>query len=345
MSSDTFNSSNVSCEGLFDSKQLQILGITQAVASLVSICSCVFILFIMLIFKKYLYRTQRLIIYLTVSVMLVCTSFVVRGFGYSLINNTAFCAGVAFVGQYSGGCILGSVTCIIINIFVLAVLKKENWNLEPLYVLGIFVIPATIDWLPFISNAYGPTREWCWIRNLNFDTCDIFVYGLVLQYVLWFVPSISVCVIGGIVYIVSLVSIERRKRAYKALVDPGALHLQTAAINEIRQYRWYPLLYLIVNLIVFSVRIASEADSGVDTFPLWVLSGIIQGLQGGFIAVLFSIDKDTRKRLTWANIKNSIKYNVLRVEDTVEYPAQDIEDSQSLTDSYRKVTESLKLGD
>lgn len=345
MSSDTFNSSNVSCEGLFDSKQLQILGITQAVASLVSICSCVFILFIMLIFKKYLYRTQRLIIYLTVSVMLVCTSFVVRGFGYSLINNTAFCAGVGFVGQYSGGCILGSVTCIIINIFVLAVLKKENWNLEPLYVLGIFVIPATIDWLPFISNAYGPTREWCWIRNLNFDTCDIFVYGLVLQYVLWFVPSISVCVIGGIVYIVSLVSIERRKRAYKALVDPGALHLQTAAINEIRQYRWYPLLYLIVNLIVFSVRIASEADSGVDTFPLWVLSGIIQGLQGGFIAVLFSLDKDTRKRLTWANIKNSIKYNVLRVEDTVEYPAQDIEDSQSLTDSYRKVTESLKLGD
>ena len=137
MSNSTLNSTNVSCEGLFDSKQLQILGITQAVASLLSICSCAFILFIMLIFKKYLYRTQRLLIYLTVSVMLVCTSFVIRGFGYSLINNTVFCAAVAFAGQYSGGCILGSVTCIIINIFVLAVLKKENWNLEPLYVLGI----------------------------------------------------------------------------------------------------------------------------------------------------------------------------------------------------------------
>uniref|UniRef100_A0A1X7UPJ4 G-protein coupled receptors family 2 profile 2 domain-containing protein n=1 Tax=Amphimedon queenslandica TaxID=400682 RepID=A0A1X7UPJ4_AMPQE len=339
MSNDTFNSSNVSCEGLFDSKQLQILGITQAVASLVSLCSCVFILFIMLIFKKYLYRTQRLLIYLTISIMLVCTSFVIRGFGYSLINNTAFCAGVGFAGQYSGGCVLGSMTCIIIHLFVLAVLKKENWNLEPLYVLGIFVVPATIDWLPFISNAYGPTREWCWIRNLNFDTCDIFVYGLVLQYVLWFVPSISVCVIGGIVYIISLVSLKRQKNAYKALVDPGAIHLQTAAIDEIRQYRWYPLLYLIINLIVFSVRIASEADSGVDMFPLWILSGIIQGLQGGFIAVMFSIDKDTRKRLTWANIKSSFKYNVLRVEDTVEYPAQNINvgGSHSLTDSYRKL--------
>ena len=148
-------------------------------------------------------------------------------------------------------------------------------------------------------------------------------------------------------YIVSLVSIERQKRAYKGLVEPGSIQLQTAAINEIRQYRWYPLVYFIVNLIPFSTRIASEADNGIDTFPLWILSGIIQGLQGGFVAVLFSIDKDTRKRLTWANIKNSIKYNVLRVEDTVEYPAEDIDadDGHSLTDSYRKVNESLKLED
>ena len=129
--------------------------------------------------NKYSYQAQRLLLYLTTAIMLVCISFVVREFGYSLIHNTKFCMAVAFISQYSGGCILGAVICIISNIFVLAVLKKDKWNLEPLYIVSIFVITAAIDWLLFISSAYGPTRSWCWIRNLNLDTCDTFVYRLV----------------------------------------------------------------------------------------------------------------------------------------------------------------------
>lgn len=66
-----------------------------------------------------------------------------------------------------------------------------------------------------------------------------------------------------------------------------------------------------------------------------MVSGIIQGLQGGFIAILFSLDKDTRKRLSWANIKNGIKYNILKFEDTVEYPAHsEDEDEHRLTDNF-----------
>ena len=148
----------------------------------------------MSIFNKYPYQAQRLLLYLATAVMLVCISFVVRGFGYSLIHNRKLCMAVAFISQYSGGCILGAVICIISNIFVLAVLKKDKWNLEPLYMVSIFVIPAAIDWLPFISSAYGPTHSWSWIRNLNLDTCNTFVYGLVLQYTLWYVPSIIYCV-------------------------------------------------------------------------------------------------------------------------------------------------------
>ena len=186
---------------------------------------CAFIFFMMFIFNKYSYQAQRLLLYLTTAVMLLCISFVVRGFGYSLIHNTKFCMAVAFISQYSGGCILGAVICIISNIFVLAVLKKDKWNLEPLYIVSIFVIPAAIDWLPFISSAYGPTRSWCWIRNLNLDTCDTFVYGLVLQYTLWYVPSITVCTVGGIVYLVSLFSIKKQKRSYTAVVEPMSQQL------------------------------------------------------------------------------------------------------------------------
>ena len=86
-----------------------------------------------------------------------------------------------------------------------------------------------------------------------------------------YVPSITVCTVGGIVYLVSLFSIKRRKRSYTAVVEPMSQQLQTAAINEIRQYRWYPPLYLAINLIPLATRIVGEADNGANVFPLWVV--------------------------------------------------------------------------
>ena len=314
------NTSN--CSFLFDNEQLLILGLTQGITAIISSIGCLFVFFVMVIFKKYIYPAQRLLIYLTISVFLVSISFIIRGFGYSLIRNTQFCEATAFIGQYGGGCILASVTCIIIDIFVKSVLNK-TWELEPLYVISIFGIPAVLDWLPFINNTYGPTRGWCWIRDTNYDmSCSPHIYGVVLQYVLWFIPSYTVTLMGGIAYIISLISLKRRNRTYTAILDPKRLQLQKAAITEIKHYQWYPLMYLIVNLIPLLMRLINDINPDVYIFPLWVISGAVQGLQGGFVTVLFSIDSDTRKRLKWSHLKSGFKYNVMNFDDTVEYPVQ-----------------------
>lgn len=310
-----------------------ILGITQAVAAILSCLGCLFIFFVMIIFKKYVYPGQRLLIYLTLSVFLVSLSFIIRGFGYSLIDNTTFCVAVAFIGQYAGGCILASVASIIADIFILAVLKK-NWKLEPAYVVSIFVMPALFDWLPFIYETYGPTRGWCWIRDRNADRdCSVHMYGLVLQYVLWFVPSYFVSLIGGLIYIISLVALRRKE--YTAMLEPERLQLQKAAISEIQHYKWYPLMFLIINTIPLLTRIISDANPSINIFPLWLVSAAVQGLQGGFVTVLFSIDSDTRKRLKWSHFKNGFKYNIMNFEDTVEYPAITGKDDSDFTDSLR----------
>ena len=327
------NNTSSNCTPLFDERQLMILGVTQGVAACFSCIGCFFIFFIMLIFKKYVYSTQRLFLYLTISVLLVSISFIIRGYGYNLIDNTVFCEVIAFYSQYSGGCILAAVSCIVINIFVCAVLRKEHWNLEPMFVIIIFIVPALLDWVPFISHTYGPTKTWCWIRNQDLATCKPHLFGIAMQYVLWFIPLYSITIIGGILYIISLVAISRWKSSYTAMVEPQRLMLQKSAIEEIKPYQWYPLLYIIVNIVPLVARILNDINPNLDIFFLWVIAALIQGLQGGFVTIVFSLDPETRRRLKWKELKTGFKYNILNLEDTLEYPIITAESDSKLTDS------------
>ena len=170
------------CSGaLFTEHQLMILGITQATCSFVSCLGCCFIFFIMIIFKKYVYPSQRLIIYLAMAVLLLSITYIIRGVGYQYTTQSPFCEGVAFASMYSGACILTAVVCIIIDMFNRSeILCKELLKLEKLYVPAIFIAPLLLDWIPFVNQSYGPTKTWCWIRSINFETCDTYVFGITL---------------------------------------------------------------------------------------------------------------------------------------------------------------------
>ena len=301
-----------------------ILGITQAVVGFISIIGCSFIFCIMLIFKKYVFQSQRLILYLTVAIFLSSISYVVRGMGYRHIHNKAFCSGNAFFSQYTAACILTSVACLVIELLIRSfILKTDKWrNLEKFYVPVIFVLPAVFDWIPFINDAYGPTKSGCWIRSEDPQTCDTFLFGIVLQYILWYVPLYSTLVIGCVLYVMVIVTISKRNNSYTALIEPQRQAEYEQALKEIKQFRWYPVILVLINIIPLTTRVITDInpDWNLYLFPLWVISIVIQALQGGFIALIFALDPDTRKRLTFSQIKAAFIYNVMNFEDTVEYP-------------------------
>lgn len=174
---DPWNATTYSnCTGaLLTVHQLMIIGITQEICALVSCLGCCFIFFIMIIFKKYVYSSQRLIMYLTVAVLLLSISYIIRGLGYKyiILGLSPFCEGIGFFSMYSGACILIAVMCVTIDMFNRSeILCNEPLKLEKLYVPAIFIAPALLDWMPFINHAYGPTETWCWIRSLDLETCD-----------------------------------------------------------------------------------------------------------------------------------------------------------------------------
>ena len=322
MDANCTNHSNASSCLLFAESQLKILGITQAVVGLVSIVGCSFIFCIMLIFKKYVFRTQRLILYLTIAVFLSSISYIVRGMGYRHINNKAFCSGIAFYSQYTGACILMAVIFLIVELFIHTyILNTDKWrNLEKFYVLVIFVLPVVFDWIPFINDAYGPTKSWCWIRSEDLITCDTFVFGIVLQYILWYVPLYCTIIIGCVMYVMVIVTISKQNKGYTALIEPQRQVEYERSLKEIKQFRWYPVVLSLVNIIPLTARVITDVNPDWNLFTLWVIAAIIQALQGGFLALIFALDPDTRKRLTFSQIKAAFIHNVMNVEDTVEYP-------------------------
>lgn len=287
----------------------------------------------MVIFKKYECRPQRVIIYLIIAVFVLNIGYAVRGFRYNEIYEGSYCTLIAFLTQYGGGCVLLAVFCLVIDIFLNSgLLNPPNKNLDRIYILVIILGPLLVDWIPFINNAYGPTKTWCWIRNTDPDTCETFLFGLMLQFALWFGPVFVAILVGTILYVASYCNIKKQMRTTSVR---DSRHIEQDFLLEIKQYRWYPLLFIVFNGIPFIARIATDIRPNSEVvFIVWVIAGVIQGLQGSIIGVIFTFDAGTRKRLRIRSITSAIKQNILNHDKVHEYPVIVAESDSKYTTNY-----------
>lgn len=305
MMSTVFLHDNVTtnCTNVFTVQQLKILGITQVLAGGISLLGCISIALLIVILKKYKDSTQRLVLYLNITVILNSIGTIVRGGGYA-IENIVFCTGIASYTQFTSSCILASICCIIIELVLKAVRQKGAERYEWIYIILTFVVPLMVSLLPFIKNGYGYRAAWCWIRNTDETTCEKFVYGIILQYTLWYGPLYVLAVIGGLTYLFAFFKINKQLRKYKRNYTSNMEELKHKTIlEELAQFRWYPVIYLIINIAPLATSILDIINPNHAILPLWIVTAIIQGLQGLFIAAVFIINPSTRKSLKYRQLK------------------------------------------
>lgn len=320
---------NNSCSNFTD-KQLETLGLVQVGSGVISCLSCIFIFFIMLIHKKWIYHSQRLILYLTIAVLLNSGTHIARGLGYNMVHEGTYCLTVAFLDQLGDTFVLSAIGCLLAEITINGNFKKNTTKLEPVYVLTIFVVPILFGCIPFAFDAYGPTSVWCWIRAHNTSTCEFFSTGIILQYTLWYGPVFVVSLIGFIACAITLIVMHKQSREYSGVFNPDEVTKHKMRMKELKQYRWYPLVLLVINIPPLAARIVSDINSDFAIFPLWIVATLMQGLEGSCIAFIFAIDSETRKRLTWKHLKAGCLYNICRKSDASEYPAMTGNVSDSL---------------
>ena len=286
-------------------------------------------MFLIVLFKKWKFFSQRLVLYLAISVILESIATIIHRVDYN--NQTSafyihFCQFSAFVEQNTSWMELMAVVSITLYIFVCAVFRKRTDRLELVYLFFTFVFPILFNWIPFTVDAYGRAGAWCWIRNVDIHTCERIVGGQVLQFVLWYVPLYVILIILIFLYVAIFVKIHcYDPRQWKGNYKPDGEVYQRQMSKEIRSLLWYPFIYFMINLIPLINRIHGLTHPSNPSIALWIIHSLLFPIQGGFIALAFTLDPDTRKRLTPMHFRAAIKELCQKGGERVtEYPLEHV---------------------
>lgn len=297
------------CSDPFSSKTFSIVAALAAASGFVSFLASCFAVFVIILFRKWKFFSQRLVFYLAISTVLASFSVVIARTDYDnqpSASDNHFCKFAAFFSQVASWMVLNSFAFITISLFVRAFFNKNLDKFEIVLALLIFLFPLLLNWIPFIEDTYGRAGPWCWIRTKDAVTCDNHELGRILQIVLWYMPLYVTMFITLILYILVLIKLEYNRRKWTSTLDPQAQKNHEKALkNEVLSLLAYPVIFFASNVLLLIVRIHALVEPLNPEPALWFI-GALTPLSGGLVAIVIVFDKETRKNFKWANLKTAI---------------------------------------
>ncbi len=306
-----------------------IVALISASTATLSFIACGIVIFSMFALRKYHFFVQRLILYLCISALINSFSIMLRfqrstRFLPNDVDLHVLCIITAFIDQATAWAENIAISCITFNLLLTAVFNKDTDRFEPVYASLIFILPLLINWIPFIENTYGEAGAWCWISNTDQD-CNEIIFGNYARLFLWYVPSTTILIIVILVYLFIVIWVTRQRQNWVGKFDPETERKKANLQKEVLPLMFYPLGFLIINLFPLINRIHGFIYITEPSYPLWVLHAIFSPLQGGYIAVVYTLDKDTKRHLC-SRIKGLISNKEPEIS---EYPTY----SDQFTDS------------
>lgn len=330
---------------LYNNRDFVVVAIVNAAVAFISFLACTLAIFIIILFKKWQFFSQRLILYLIISSMLVSIATILHRVDYNEQDSTAsggFCAFSAFAGQVTAWYSLMAISAITVYLFIGAVWNKSTEKQEPLYIFFIFAFPLTFNWIPFIRQSYGRAGVWCWIRTLDYRDCSFFRFGQALQLVLYYIPLFTVLAILVTLYLIILCKLQINKRHWKGTVEQET-NQKDKMRSETLFLLAYPIIYIILSVPLILNRIQSWVVPTTPSFVLWYLSGICHPLIGLIFTLAFTLHADTRHRLRWSHIRAAFR-NYNSSKGVSEYVTGAVEDQVEFDSvSYKAITDKTSL--
>lgn len=345
MEDNSTNTSNDSCS-IFGERRYTNVAIINAILSGVSLLACLLSLFVILLFKKWKFFNQRLVLYLIISATLLSLAVVMHKTDYTSDydgNNRRFCIFTGFSSHLALWMIIDAITAVTLYVFFIGVFNVFTEKYEYAYVFFIFVFPFTHAWIPFIKDAYGRSGVWCWIRTVDPINCKPFKFGVVLQLVLFYVPFFLILAILVALYLITLCKLHRKSKHWKAGLETSQ-HVDKVLKAEVHNLLVYPVIFIILFLPLIANRILSWAEPGKPSLVLWYLSGICQPLVGIIFVLAFTLDADTRRRLNWAHLRAAFRnYHSKKVVSEYQLGEEEAVPYHKITD--RTVMEEIVIKD
>ena len=323
------NFSNESCADRYDKPAFYGLMYFRCGLSVISVLCILSMLVIIVLFKKYRFFTQRLIMYLAISTL---TYQVISAMDVTSIsaytNETAkkYCIFIGFATQIVIWWPVMATTVIVVDIFVRVTLKKDTDRLEILYILLIFVLSFLFNWIPFVDNGFGPAQYLCWIKDENLeDDCTPYNTGIILRAVLFILPYYILAGLMILFLILTAIFLRRWRKNYAGKFDPQALAMKKKMEREVYPVLYYPLIFIIsaIASLILTIynAVVGAADGEVGYIVISVILSLVFRLQGVFITLVFTFDPETRKKLNVMEIKAAVM-EFTKTGQGSEYPAK-----------------------
>ena len=283
---------------IFETTELKIQAALRSAVGLFSFVCCSSVVFIIILFKKYKFYTQRLILYLAIVTMIHAFSYVLTRVNYytpRLIDDP-YCYFSGVLNHYTAANGVLSIWCITLNLLTKTLCNRSTVKAEPIFVAVIIFLPALWLWVPIWLRAYGTAGAWCSIRSMNSD-CTPYKYRTWLRFGLWYIPLYILMFAIVVSLILAAVRISRGSRKWVGKWDPEIVVMRQTLKREILSLIWYPLIYLLLNTFSLIDQIHDAVNPMNPSAVLTYLRIFTSTLRGAFIALAFGLDRETRSRL------------------------------------------------
>ena len=303
---------NGSCSP-YDSSSYVVVAALSAGIAAISLVLLIAVVLILVLFKKHKFFSQRLILYLALSSILVNISIILHRVDYDNQTSefyTRFCQFGGYLDQVSNWMLLMSVCSIVVYVSLRILFKRNTEKFELAYVFSIFVFPLTFTWIPFVFNAYGRSGAWCWITSENRITCEPFFTGQVLQYVLWFVPLYFFLLVLLVVYAILLMHQCQKRRRIRRHKNVQAVLVRDSLVligeQDFKTLTVFPILYFLLNIFPLINRTYNNlTTSAGPSLVLWYLAALANPIMGSLVTLAYFMDPETRKRLNFKHIRGA----------------------------------------
>lgn len=311
----------------YNSQSYAVVAAVSSGLAFVSILLILLVIAIIILFKKWKFFSQRLILYLALSAILVNVGIILHRVDYENQTTTfyvKFCEFGGYLDQLSNWMLLISISAIIFYSSCTLFFDKRTEKYEMVYVFFIFIFPFLFTWIPFIKESYGRAGAWCWIRSEDRD-CNSFEFGRWLQFSTWFVPLYIIMVVLIILYFFIIVKLYHKKNT---IDKTSKLHIKRDLLPLVA----YPLIYFLLNIFPFINRTYNSIHD--PNLVLWYFAALANPTVGAWMALAFTLDPRTRKRLTVMEITAAARDLCQSKTVVQEYETGSVKENSVQTDSY-----------
>lgn len=263
----------------------------------VSVLSTLFILFLIFLFRRYNFLSQRLILYLVIAAFFDSVAYSLGAVGGQ--EEGPLCTLAGFYLSVTDWAVVVWVCNITVNLFWnVVVLRPSNLYLEVFYVVVSVVVPVFFSLFPFIDSSYGPAGLWCWINNDR-------EAGKYLRFFVWYIPIWLVTVGLFVMFLIIIVKLTWEVRRWDPY-NPESQRKRDLIRREIKPLILYPFAFLLLNIFPTINRIQNAIEPDNPIFALYLLHAFTSPLLGFGCTIIFVVNRETLSELKWSSFKQTL---------------------------------------